>query len=93
VHVVARAERAAGAGEHDGARLVVGLRLGQQFDEVALDRHGEGVEAIRAIEGDQQDPRLRSRHVEAGPSVESHARQVARVRSVPITRGDERSTT
>ena len=87
VHVVAGAERPTGAGEHDGARLVVGLDLGQQLDQVALHRHREGVEALGMIEGDQQDPGLRSRHVEAGPSVESHARQVARVRSVAVTPG------
>ena len=51
----ARAERAARAGDDDGAHVVVGVGAVPRLAELAQHRRGDGVEAIRTVQGDRAD--------------------------------------
>src|SRR4029453_15237135 len=52
--ISARAERAARAGDDDGAHVVVGVGAVPRLAELAQHRRGDGVEAIRAVQGDRE---------------------------------------
>ena len=54
VQILADAEAAPGAGEDDGANVRL-TRFFERADELAVHLGSEGVEDIRAVEGDRQD--------------------------------------
>src|SRR5258705_881522 len=51
----ARAERAARAGDDDGAHVVVGVGAVPRLAQLAQHRRGDGVEPVRTVQGDRAD--------------------------------------
>ncbi len=49
--ILSRAKAASGAGDQQGAEGFVLFDFGQRFGDLVMHRCGEGVEAVRAIEG------------------------------------------
>ena len=55
LEVAARAERPSGSPDDDDARGLVGTRRPQRGRELLVRLHAEGVELLRAVEGDRRD--------------------------------------